>query len=247
MPKLDLNLMRASGCILAETLEFITKKSIKPGTTAYALSKKAEELIYSHKNAKPAFLGYRGFPAAACISINEQVVHGIPRKETIIHSGDLVSIDCGVLYKGHFSDACRTVVVGEVNSCQNQLVKTTEEALEKGISAAIIGNQIGDISFAIQKHIERNKFKVSLDFVGHGIGLALHQDPIVPNYGPPGRGNYLKEGDCLAIEPVVFDGSSEVFLDKDGWTVFSKEGNPSAHFEDTIIITKNGPEIITRT
>jgi methionyl aminopeptidase len=191
-------------------------------------------------------LGYRGFPGALCVSVNQEVVHGIPSATRFIQEGDVVSIDCGVVYKDHFTDACRTVAVGEVDSRIRKLIKVTSESLNKGILAAGPGGTIGDISYAIQKHVERHRFNVSLDFIGHGIGRVLHGPPAVPNYGPPGVGEELKPGTCLAIEPVVFDGSIDTILQNDDWTVVSKNDNLSAHFEDTILITGEGPEILTR-
>lgn len=245
MEIIDLDLMRASGKILAEVIKVVCEEWIVPGTTPFQVSKKAEEAILSYEGASPAFLGYRGFPAAACVSVNTDVVHGIP-SHNIIKEGDIVSFDCGVKYKGHFSDAARTVIVGNVPERTRRLVKTTRESLDKGIEAAILGSHVSNISYAIQKHVERKGFTVSLDLTGHGIGLVLHGEPCVPNYGPPGQGPILAAGSCLAIEPVVFDGPQDVWLHQDGWTVYSRSEILSAHFEDTIIITEAGPEIITR-
>ena len=240
MPDLDLDLMRKSGAILAETLRFLTKEFIRPGISAFDVSKKAEEIIRSHEGAVPAFMGYNGFKDAACVSVNTEVVHGIPKPTTILKEGDIISVDCGVIYEGHFSDACRTVGIAPLEERTYKLLTVTE-SLNKGIAAAKPGNHIGDISFAVQRHIERNRFKVSLEFVGHGIGKVLHGPPCVPNYGPPGVGELIKPGMCLAIEPVVFDGPPSAYLQDDGWTVESLQGNLSAHFEDTILITEHGP------
>lgn len=242
----DLELMRRSGRILAETLEFLSSGFVVPGMTPLDLSKKADEIIRSYDNAIPAFLDYNGFPACACVSTNEQVVHAIPSADKVLKNGDIVSVDLGVLYKEHYTDACRTIPVGNIGPREKKLIKATRESLNKGIEQAVINNRIGDISYAIQKHIERNGFRVSLDYTGHGIGRKLHDEPKVPNYGPPGIGPLLTEGMCLAIEPVVFDGPTDVWMDPDKWTIYSQNGNLSAHFEDTIIITKTGPEIITR-
>ena len=178
--------------------------------------------------------------------MNTEVVHGVPKPTTIFKEGDIISIDCGVIYKEHYSDACRTVGIAPIDARTYKLLNVTEQALNKGIAAAIPGNHIGDISYAVQKHVERHRFKVSLEFVGHGIGKALHELPCVPNYGPPGVGELIKPGMCLAIEPVVFDGPPSAYLQDDGWTVESLQGNLSAHFEDTVLITENGPEILTR-
>jgi len=242
---IDLDLMRESGRMLSETLKFLTVEYIKPGITTLDVSNMAEEFIRSYEGAVPAFLGYNGFTGSACVSVNQQVVHGVP-DNTIINEGDIVSIDCGVIYKEHFSDACRTVAIGDIDPKVSKLIDVTRESLDEGIKKALVGNRIGDISYAIQRHIERNRFKVSLEFVGHGIGKVLHGPPCVPNYGPPNRGPELIAGTCLAIEPVVFDGPPDAKLAPDGWTVYSKYGNLSAHFEDTIIVTEEGPEIITR-
>jgi len=243
---IDLDLMRHSGSILRETLEFLSTTFIVPGISTLDISNKATEIICSYEGATPSFLGYLGFPAATCISVNEQVVHGIPLGNKIIKDGDLVSVDCGVSYKGHFTDACRTVGVGNVDYRAKKLIKITSEALDRGIAAALVGGYVGDISFAVQMHVERNRFAVSLDLVGHGIGRDLHLPPSIPNYGPPGQGERLEDGACLAIEPVVFDGPSKVVVQEDAWTIVSEQGNLSAHFEDTIILTRAGPEIITR-
>jgi methionyl aminopeptidase len=237
--------MRACGRILRETLMFL-EEYIVPGLTTNDISYKAEEIIRSYDGASPAFLGYRGYPAAACVSVNQEVVHAIPSDSRVLESGDIVSVDCGVGYEDHFTDACRTVAVGTVGVRARKLIKITREALDKGIAAAVPGGFVGDISYAIQKHVERNRLEVSLDLVGHGIGRGLHLPPSVPNYGPPGRGELLEEGACLAIEPVVFDGPSKAITQEDNWTVVSEHGNLSAHFEDTIIITAGSPEVITR-
>jgi methionyl aminopeptidase len=214
--------------------------------SASGVSKLIEEIITSYDEATPAFLGYNGFPAAACVSINEEVVHGVPRDDRIIQEGDIVSVDCGVNYKGHFTDACRTVAVSDVDKDILNLINSTEEALNKGIQKAQVGARIGDISNAIQKHVERRGLKVHLEFTGHGIGFNLHQLPCIPNYGPSGRGEIIREGMCLAIEPVIFMGNTASHVLKDGWTVVSRDSGLSAHFEDTIIVTSVGPEVITR-
>lgn len=242
----NLDLMRHSGKILAETLEFLSSGFIVPGISPLDISKKSEEIIRSYENALPAFLGYNGFPACACVSTNAQVVHSIPSPSFSLKEGDIVSVDLGVLYKEHYTDACRTLPVGNIGTREKKLIKVARESLDKGIEQATLNNRVGDISYAIQKHIERNGFTVSLDYTGHGIGRKLHDEPRVPNYGPPGIGPLLKEGLCLAIEPVVFDGPTDVWLDNDKWTVYSKNGNLSAHFEDTVIITNSKAEIITR-
>jgi len=237
--------MRKSGSILKDTLKHICYSYIVPGKTAKDVSDEAESFIRDHQDAVPAFLDYHGFPAAACVSINEDVVHAIP-SERVITEGDIVSVDCGVIYNNHYSDACRTVAVGTVSERTAALLRVTEAALANGIEQAVVGNRIGNISYAIQKTVVRGGFDVSLDFIGHGIGKVLHGHPNIPNYGSPAGGPLIEEGHCYAIEPVVFDGPTDFILCDDGWTIKSKFGNLSAHFEDTVIITKNGPENITR-
>lgn len=237
--------MVTAGRILANTLHYLTENFIADGVSSLDISRKAEELIIS-EGALPAFKGYHGFPEAACVSINKQVVHGIPKESSILCQGDIVSVDCGTVVDGHFSDACRTVAVGYASPQVKKLLKATEEALNRGIEAAIPGNHVGDISYAVQRHVERNRFNVSLEFVGHGIGRVLHGSPCVPNYGPPGTGELLKPGMYLAVEPVVFDGPSKAKLAEDGWTVYSMFNNLSAHFEETIAITEKGPVVLTR-
>lgn len=243
---LNLDSMRASGKVLAYTLAYLENNFVRPGISSLDISKKAEEIIKDHAGCRPAFLGYNSFPECACVSINQQVVHAIPRGDIILKDGDIVSIDCGVIFDEHYSDACRTICINVRDTRLKSLVKTTKESLDKGIEAALVGKRVGDISYAIQKCVERRGFKVNLDFTGHGIGKNLHMEPRVPNYGPPGVGEILVEGACLAIEPVVFDGPTDVYLDEDQWTIYSENNNLSAHFEDTVIITSKGPEIITR-
>jgi len=245
MPAVQLDLMRHSGRILAEALEEIINY-VRPGISSFDISNKLEEIILSYDGALPAFKGYKGFPEAACVSVNEEVVHAVPKKSRILGEQDIVSIDCGVIYKGHFSDACRTKAVGDPGYRAKKLIDTTKKALDFGIAAACSDARVGDISYAIQRYVERKGFSVNLDYTGHGIGLSLHLPPCVPNYGPPGRGALLYPGMCLAIEPVVFDGPTDVLVKEDRWTSVSREGNLSAHFEDTIIVTESGPEIITR-
>jgi methionyl aminopeptidase len=242
---LDLDMMRASGKILSLVLNKLTKEYLMPGVTPLELDQKAEEIIRSYSNATPAFFGYSGFKNTACISVNSQVVHGVPSKKPL-EEGDIVSIDCGVVFSGHFTDACRTASVGECDHRKTALIEVTKRSLDKGIKQAVVGNHISDSSFAIQHYVERSGFSVSRNYCGHGIGWKLHQDPKIPNFGVPKTGPLYQEGGCYAIEPVVFDGPTKVFLYDDGWTVGSFYGNFSAHFEDTIIVTKKGPEIITR-
>ena len=240
---IDFNAMREAGRILAGALR-VVGNLVEPGVTSLDLSKEAEHYIVSHGGI-PAFIGYNGFPEAACVSVSEQVVHAIPTRR-ILREGDIVSVDCGVIVNGHYADACRTFPVGKISSQAARLIEVTENSLNAGISQAVPGNRIGHISFAIQHQVERNGFRVSLDFVGHGIGHKLHQDPQIPNYGKKDTGRLIEVGNCFAIEPVVFDGPIDYYTEPDKWTVCSKNGNLSAHFEDTIIIGPEGPEIITR-
>jgi methionyl aminopeptidase len=242
----DFSSMEKSGSILKETLRSVIEY-IKPGLSTLQVSKKAEEVIRSYEGASPAFLGYKGFPGAACISVNSQMVHGVPKSSLILKEGDIISVDCGVLFQEHYTDACRTVGVGSISPNLRKLLKVTKDALDKGIEQAQAGNQVGDISWAVQRHVERNRLKVCYDFGGHGIGRILHDDPHIPNYGPPKAGEVLTAGQCLAIEPVVVEESNSWVRDSDNWTISSSSGKLSAHFEDTIYITEKGsPLILTR-
>ena len=235
--------MRNAGRIVAETLVLI-REHAKPGVTTLELDRIAEKYIRS-QGAIPAFKGYNGFPATLCTSVNEQVVHGIPGLR-ILESGDIISIDCGALKDGYFGDAAVTLSVGDVSSDIRKLLKVTEESLMLGIAQVKIGNRLYDVSNAVQTHVEANGFSVVRDYVGHGIGKAMHEDPQIPNFGKPGRGPRLEVGMALAIEPMVNMGTYEVQTLKDRWTVVTKDKRPSAHFEHTVAITENGLEILTR-
>lgn len=245
MSNLDLGYMRASGNILAETLQHACTNIITEGISTLEISNQVESFILNKKGF-PAFKDYNGFPFSACISINTEAVHALPSKDKVIKSGDIVSIDCGVVLNGHFTDACRTIQIGQVPESTIKLIKFTKQSLDEGILKALPGNKVGDISYAIQKKLNRGNLKPHLTYVGHGIGLNLHQYPAVPNYGPSNTGPILKEGMCLAIEPVAFLGKTDTKVLNDRWTVESTLGVLSAHFEDTLIITKEGPEVITR-
>lgn len=235
--------MRNAGQIVAETLALI-REHAKPGVTTLELDRMAEKYIRS-QGAIPAFKGYNGFPATLCTSVNEQVVHGIPGLR-ILESGDIISIDCGALKDGYFGDAAVTLSVGDVSPDLQKLLKVTEESLMLGIAQVKIGNRLYDVSNAVQTHVEANGFSVVRDYVGHGIGKAMHEDPQIPNFGKPGRGPRLEVGMALAIEPMVNMGTYEVQTLKDRWTVVTKDKRPSAHFEHTVAITENGLEILTR-
>lgn len=239
----ELNYMRDAGRIVAETLAEL-KKAVKPDVTTLELDSIAEEYI-KKRGAIPTFKGYNGFPGNICTSVNEQVVHGIPGLRKL-KNGDNVSIDVGALINGYNGDAAITVGVGEVDAEVQQLMDVTEKALYKGIEQAIAGNRLYDISHAVQNYSEKYGFGVVRDYVGHGIGRSMHEDPQVPNYGSPGRGPRLKSGMTLAIEPMVNLGTHEVKTLNDDWTVVTLDGKRSAHFEHTIAITGDKPEILTK-
>ncbi|MGC7871506.1 type I methionyl aminopeptidase [Desulfosporosinus sp. SYSU MS00001] len=235
--------MRKAGKIVADTLALM-REVARPGITTLELDRKAEEYIRA-QGAIPAFKGYNGFPATLCTSVNEQVVHGIPSLRSL-ESGDIISIDCGAVIDGYFGDAAVTLPIGDVDENLLKLLKVTEESLMFGIAQAKVGNRLYDISHAVQKHVEDNGFSVVRDYVGHGIGRAMHEDPQIPNFGKPGRGPRLEVGMALAIEPMVNMGTYEVLTLKDHWTVVTKDKKPSSHFEHTVAITENGLEILTR-
>jgi len=217
---------------------------LKPGITGIEIDKRAEEFIRDH-GAEPGFKGYRGFPWTLCMSQNDCVVHGFPTDRPY-ESGDIVSIDCGVLNHGFYGDAAYTFAIGEVKPETMKLLKVTLESLYKGIEAAVMGQRLGDISFAIQNYTQRvHKYSVVRELVGHGLGRNLHEEPEVPNYGKRGRGVKLAEGLVIAIEPMINSGKKGVKTLSDGWSIMTKDGAPSAHYEHTIAITKNGPDILS--
>ena len=238
----EIDLMRIAGRIVAETL-LLVEKEVKPGITTAEIDRIAEEFITKH-GAKPSFKGLYGFPASLCISVNEQVVHGIPGGY-VLKDGDIVSVDCGAYLNGFHGDAARTFAVGNVSEEANKLIKVTEQSFFKGIEYAKVGNRLTDISHGIQSYIEASGFAVVRDFVGHGIGRVVHEDPDVPNFGKPGRGPKLAQGMALAIEPMVNLGSYKVKTLNDDWTVVTSDGSLSAHYENTIVILPDGPEILT--
>ena len=238
----EINLMRKAGKIVAETL-LVVEKNIKPGITTAELDRIAEEFITKH-GAKPSFKGLYGFPASLCISVNEQVVHGIPGRY-VLKEGDIVSVDCGAMIDGYHGDAARTFAVGNISEEAQKLIEVTKESFFKGLEAAKVGNNLTYISNEIQKYIEASGFSVVRDFVGHGIGKDLHEDPEVPNFGRPGRGPKLVTGMALAIEPMVNVGSHRVKTLGDDWTVITSDKSLSAHYENTVIILPDGPEILT--
>jgi methionyl aminopeptidase len=239
----EIERMAVAGRIVAEVLEKI-RNIVAPDVTTLELDKFAESYIKS-KGASPAFKGYRGFPASICTSVNEQVVHGIPSSERL-REGDIVSLDTGVYCNGFYGDAALTLAVGEVSKDTKQLLSVTEKSLYLGIEKAVAGNRLFDISSAIQNQAESEGFSVVRSFVGHGIGRELHEDPQIPNLGRQGEGPMLKEGMTLAIEPMVNAGTWDVEILDDGWTAVTKDKSLSAHFEHTVVITSNGPVILTK-
>jgi methionyl aminopeptidase len=238
----EIAILREAGGILASIIREL-KSSLKVGMTTGDIDALAEKLI-SEKKVKAAFKGYRGYPATACVSINEEVVHGIP-SERRIYDGDIVSVDMGIIYKGYYSDTAFSAGVGNITPLQKKLLKVTEESLMKGIAQARKGNFLSDISHAVQKHVEANGFSVVREFVGHGIGRVLHEDPEIPNFGQPHQGPELQKGMVFCIEPMVNMGGWQTKILNDGWTVVTLDGKPSAHFEHTIAITDEGPSILT--
>ncbi len=234
--------MAKAGSIVGVVLESI-KGMIQTGITTKEIELFAEERI-KKLGGKPAFKGYRGYPASICTSVNDEVVHGIPSARRL-KDGDIISIDLGVYYDGFYGDGAVTLPVGKVDTATMTLLRITEEALAVGIENAIEGKRVSDISHAIQSHAEKNGFTVVRTFVGHGIGRELHEEPQVPNYGPPGKGPRLKEGMTLAIEPMVNAGASEVRVLGDGWTAVTIDGRKSAHFEHTVCVTSGSPIILT--
>lgn len=239
----EIDIMRAAGRLTALTIAEL-KRAIRPGVTTAELDALAEDFITRHGGI-PAFKGYQGFPGSICASVNDEVVHGIPGLRQV-KSGDIISIDIGAIVDGYVGDAAFTAPVGEVREEALELMRVTEEALYRGIAEARPGRRLSDISHAIQVHVEKAGFSVVRDYVGHGIGTKMHEDPPVPNYGPPGRGPRLQVGMVLAIEPMVNRGTYEVRVLPNGWTVVTADGSLSAHFEHTVAITESGPEILTR-
>ena len=239
----EIEKMRKSNALVAAILEEL-KKKIRPGVKTIELDRLSEEMALK-KGARPAFKGYRGYPYSLCTSVNSEVVHGMP-SERELKEGDIVSLDFGILNDGYYGDAAVTVPVGEITPAARKLLKVTEEALYRGIAEVRAGNRIGDISAAIQGHVEAAGYSVVRDLVGHGIGKSLHEDPQVPNYGTSGRGVELKPGMAFAIEPMVNEGTYRVDILRDGWTVVTADGKLSAHFEHSVAITENGPVILSR-
>lgn len=237
----EIDLMDQANLIVHEVLNGI-EKLVRPGVTTRELDAFAEDQIRS-AGAVPAFLNYRGFPSTLCTSINDVIVHGIPN-ETPLEEGDIIGVDCGVLYKGYYGDAARTFAIGSVSDQANRLMTVTREALELAVAQAKPGNHLSDIGHAVQSHVEKHSFSVVKEFVGHGIGAALHEDPQVPNFGAPGRGPRLKPGLVIAIEPMVNAGGAGVRVDSDGWTARTEDGALSAHFEYSVAVTESGSRVL---
>lgn len=238
----ELATMRQANLIVAEVLDHLGGL-IRPGVTTAELNTAAEEMIFK-AGARPAFKGYRGYPASLCTSVNDQIVHGIPDGRRL-QEGDIVGLDLGVYYKGFYGDSAWTFAVGQVSPEGKRLLEVTRQALDLGIEKARLGNRVSDISSSIQQYVESHGFSVVRELVGHGIGKSLHEEPQVPNYGKPGRGPRLAEGMVLAIEPMVNSGGSEVRVLDDRWTVVTADGGFSAHFEHSVAVTDNGPWILS--
>ena len=236
--------MRRSGQVVRQVLDML-RDMVRPGISTMDLERAAEKKI-SELGAKSAFKGYSDYPCVLCTSINQEIIHGIPNPKRILKSGDLVSIDCGVKLDGYYGDAAITVPVGELRPEEAKLLEVTEASLYRGIEAARVGNTIGDVGSAVQRLVEANGFSVVRDFVGHGIGTSLHEDPQVPNHGTPGYGPKLKPGMVIAIEPMVNAGKPGAKMLADKWTAVTCDGSYSAHFEHCVAVTPGGPEILTR-
>ncbi len=240
----EIELMRESGKILAKVLEEL-EGYVRPGISTLDIDKRCHEIINSY-GCIPSFLNYNGFPASLCVSVNDEVVHGIPSKDSILRDGDIVSLDCGVIYEGYHSDAARTIPVGDITSEAKKLIEVTKQSFYEGIKFAKEGKHLHEISEAIQKHVESFGFSVVRDLVGHGIGRNLHEEPQIPNFKQRNRGPKLAPGMTLAIEPMVNAGRYDVYWMDDDWTVVTEDRTLSAHYENTILITDGEPEILTK-
>ena len=240
----EIEKIRKACLIVADVLDGI-RGLVRPGVTTQALDEFAERFIVA-AGAKPAFKGYRGYPKTLCTSVNNEVIHGIPSKGAVLKQGDIISIDVGTIVDGFYGDAAITLPVGAISPEAERLMRVTEESLLRGIAQAQAGNRLYDISHAVQKHVESNGYSVVREFVGHGIGRNLHEDPQLPNFGAPGQGPRLKPGMVLAIEPMVNVGGSATVTQKDNWTAVTADGSLSAHFEHTIAVMPDGPWILTK-
>jgi methionyl aminopeptidase len=239
----EIEIIRNNGKILARTLKLV-EEHVRPGTKTRELDRLAEDFI-TQQGAYPAFKGYRGFPSSICVSIDEEVVHGIPG-ERVLKRGQIVSVDVGVLKDGYYADAARTYSIGEIPKESRRLIDITREALNQALDEVREGRHLSDISHVIQSFVERNGFSVVRDLVGHGIGKKMHEEPQIPNFGEPGQGVVLKRGMVFAIEPMVNAGSWEIDTRDDHWTIVTRDGSLSAHFEHTVAVTENGAEVLTQ-
>ncbi len=239
----EIEKIRAACQIVARILERVSRE-IRPGVSTFQLNELSERLA-AKEGARPAFKGYRGYPFSLCTSVNSEVVHGLPSKKRILKEGDLISLDFGVVKDGYYGDAAVTIPVGEVSEEAKKLIEVTREALYRGISKADPDHRLFDISSAIQSYVEKRGYSVVREFVGHGIGRNLHESPQIPNFGKKGQGVRLKPGMVLAIEPMINQGGAEIRILADNWTAVTKDGKLSAHFEHTVAITENGPDILT--
>ncbi|HBT50959.1 type I methionyl aminopeptidase [Petrotoga olearia] len=241
----EIEMMRRAGKKLARLLDALLPEIVKEGVNGESIEKYVLEYM-EKEDAIPTFKGYNGYKYAINFSVNEEVVHGFPLKSKVLKNGDVVSIDCGLTYKGYIADSARTYIIGQVPEEEKGLVEATKESLYMGIKKAVVGNSIGDIGHEIQTYIESKGFSVIREYVGHGVGRKLHEDPQIPNYGRQGRGPKIKKNMTLAIEPMVSMGSYEVDILEDGWTAVTRDRSKAAHFEHTIAVTENGPEILTQ-
>ena len=239
----EIQKMRDAGRITALARQ-LAGEHVREGVTTKFIDRKVKEFIVSH-GAKPSFLGLYGFPASACISVNEEVIHGIPSDERVLKYGDIVSVDVGAFYKGYHGDCAATFVVGDTDDESKRLIEVTRQSFFEGIKFAVDGNRVGDISAAVQAYVEKNGFSVVRDFVGHGVGRAMHEDPQIPNYGKPGRGPRLAAGMVFAIEPMICEGTYEVETLLNNWTVVTADGKLAAHYENTVVITDGEPQLLT--
>ncbi len=240
----EIEKLRVSGRIVREILEEVRLKA-QPGATTMDLESYVEKRV-KQLSVKPAFRGYRGYPCCLCASINNEIVHGIPSRRRILKDGDIVSLDLGVIVDGYYGDSALTAPVGEISDSLKRLLRVTEESLQLAIERVRLGNRLGDVCAAVQQHAEQEGYSVVREFVGHGIGRALHEEPQVPNYGEPGHGPVLKEGMVLAIEPMLNEGAGAVRVLEDQWTAVTADGTCSAHFEHMVAVTRNGPDILTK-
>lgn len=239
----EIKIMWDANQIVAEVLVML-QKIAEPGISTYDLDCQAEELCRK-RNAVPAFKGYRGFPGSLCVSVNEEVVHGIPSRKRKLKKGDILSVDFGTLYNGYYGDSAITIAVGRIDNTKSKLLKVTQESLERAIDKVVIGNRISDISAAVEQYVESNGFSVVRQFVGHGIGTSLHEGPEIPNFVQEDTSPRLIEGMVLAIEPMVNAGTHKVKVLRDGWTVITSDRKPSAHFEHSVAVTADGPQVLS--